>query len=278
MRRAGAARRLAGWIAALALATALAGCGAATPPPTPTPATIAVSAELADLAADLERLAPGLVRAQRSSYGAALEAVSTGFADAALVWGMPPAVGEGFVVEIVGADGLAIVVNPRNRLGPVEMETVRDLFTGRVQNWAELGQADVAVEVVTRERGAGPREALEQLVLGAGEITVNAVVAASDGAVLDYVAAEPGAIGYVAAASLREGVRALTVDGERPEPQVVRQGLYDLMAGVWLVYRPGSVGDRLGALLASDAGQDALYRCCAAAELAHDLLARGSEG
>jgi len=254
----------------LSVAVFLNGCGA-TPAPTATPTPllrVAVAAEVAPVlrqAAGAETLPFEL---QACSWRSCADLVLSGYAEAALVWGPRPEAQAPFEVEAWGADALAIVAHRRNRVGALEPEALREVFSGRVQQWEVFGQALGAIRVVAREPGSGQYEALSELVMGGEPVSGSATIAADDGTVLDYVAADPAALGFVAASSLREGVRALTIEGVRPEPQKVREGLYPLMVGVWLIYEPESRAEELRALLASQEGQGALDRLFARPELA----------
>jgi len=167
---------------------------------------------------------------------------------------------------MVASDALAIIVHARNRVGSLDCATLRAIFEGRVRDWAELGQSVGPIQVVTREQGSGTRETFSRLVMNGRTLTGKALVAGSSGAMLDYVAGHPAAIGYVAASVLREGVRVVPIDGERPEPQKVRVGSYSLMAGVWLVYRHQGAGEEMLGFLLSPEGQGLLSKRYAALE------------
>ncbi|MHB0877645.1 MAG: substrate-binding domain-containing protein [Anaerolineae bacterium] len=248
-------------MALLVTAPALAGCGAApTVAPTATPVYVVASSELSAVADAAESLTADPVSVSTDSYRGCLEKVSGGFAEAAVIWGPEPPASELYITELVGADGLAVVVHPSNQVGPLVAEDLRAIFSGEVNDWWHYGQSMGEVLPVVREPGSGTRLTFTELVMGEANPSSGSLVAASDGDVLDYVAANPAAIGYVAACTLREGVRALRVDGERPEPQKVRDGLYPLMAGVWLLTRPTVGGDSIWGLLASEPGQEMLQR------------------
>jgi len=229
---------------------------------------LAISSSLADLARPSSGLwGPG-VAVTVSSDESALDSLAMGYVDAAVVWGPLPELVEGLSVEAIASDALAFVVHPSNQTGPLQVEDLRGLFTGRIGAWDAFGQSVGSVVPVMREKGAGTRSLLESLVLK-GELPASgAPIAAADGAVLDYVSANPGAVGYVAAANLREGVRALTIEERRPEPQRVREGEYPLMGGVWFAYRSAPEAAALLERLVSDDGRGLLGRWLAAAEWA----------
>jgi len=201
--------------------------------------------------------------------------VASGFAEAALGWGPEPKGNEAYITELVASDGLAIVVHPSNQVGPLTVEELRAIFAGKVLDWWAYGQSMGEVQPVELGEGSGGRLAFTELVMGEAHPATKTVVAAGDDGVLDYVATHPAAIGYVPASALREGVRALRVGEERPEPQKVREGRYGLMVGVWLVTRPSVGGDSAWTLLQSEAGQDALDRYLAGPEALYAGLALG---
>jgi hypothetical protein len=271
MHGAGAARSLGALAAALLALAALSGSGAVPTvvAPTTTPVYLAVSGELGALGQAVATAAPEPVDISADSYARCLERVSTGFVDAAVVWGPQPGGSEAYLVSLVGADALALVVHPSNQVGPLTRDDLKAIFSGNVRDWWQYGQALGEVQPVGRDPGSGTRLTFDELVMDEAYPSSRTLVAASDDDVLDYVAAHPEAIGYVAASDLREGVRALRVDGERPEPQKVRDGLYSLMAGVWLVARPTAGGDAIWDLVDSDAGKDVLQRYLAGPDALH---------
>jgi hypothetical protein len=224
----------------------------------PAPLHLAVAGELAGLAASLPTAYPQAGRIQYTSWQGGLDLIASGYASAALLWGPAPRVAAPLAAEAVAADALAVVVHPLNRVGPLEIAQLADIFSGRVQEWGSFGQSQGRILVVAREPGSGPRQALADLVLLGAPLSGGALIAGSSSAVLDSVAANPSAIGIVPASELRGGVRVLTVEGARPEPANVRVGKYSLMVGLWLVYRQGQAGEQLGDFLLSAGGQELL--------------------
>lgn len=229
---------------------------------------VALSSSLPALSGEAEALWGSGVEVALSSDQAGLQSLAMGYVDVAVVWGPRPVVGEGLSVQAVASDALAFVVHPLNQTGPLSVADLQRLFSGEVSDWTAFGQSAGAVIPVIREQGAGTRALLEELVLKGAMSASGAPVAACDAAVLDYVATHPGAIGYVASTNLREGVRALTVEEQRPEPQRVRTGVYPLMGGVWFAYRTGGAGEVLLERLLSEEGREGLAAWLASAEWA----------
>ena len=215
----------------LSLLVVLAACGE--PVATSQPVLLEASGSasmaplLAELAAAFEEQAPG-VRVEVSGPGTAfgLQALEEGEIDVALVsWlpgGTPPR--PRWRATAIARDGLAIVVHPDNPLEGVGLLQLQDLYSGRIYDWEALGLAPREVLPVSREEGSGARAAFEDLVMEDRQVTPRALLAPSPEAVRAAVAANPGAIGYLALGNVTPEVKVLKVEGELPSPQNAAQG------------------------------------------------------
>jgi len=143
----------------------------------------------------------------------AQQRLQAGSADVAFVSWLESA-GDALWSAPFASDAIAIVVHPGVPATSLTLAQLREVYRGRMGEWPDT----TAIQVVSREAGAGLRRAFEAAVMGDYEVTLTAVVMSSSQLVLDYVAATPGAIGYVAAGQPMEGVRMLAVDGATPGP------------------------------------------------------------
>lgn len=134
----------------------------------------------------------------------------------------------------VAVDGIAIVVHPDNAVTALTLVRLREVFAGRLWDWADLGgRGDV--QVISREEESGTRIAFETRVMEGQQVTPMALVMPSSRAVIDYVAAHPQAIGYVSMGYLSEKVKALPVEAVMPTPQTVSEGTYHLTHPLFLI-------------------------------------------
>ena len=122
-----------------------------------------------------------------------------------------------------GRAGIAVVAGRGAPFAEVSVAVLRELYRGRVQEWD-----GVELTVVSREQGAGVRMAFEATVLGKLDATLTSVVMPSEASVGKYLARASGALGYVSALGVPEGVRLLPVDGALPEREAVSNGRYPL--------------------------------------------------
>jgi phosphate transport system substrate-binding protein len=114
---------------------------------------------------------------------------------------------------VIAYDGIAVIVHRDNPLGALSREEVAGIFAGDYSDWRQVGGADGTIHFVAREEGSGTRGAFEKMVMGDRDISLRALVQASNGAVREIVARDPGSIGYISLGLVDERVKALAVDG-----------------------------------------------------------------
>jgi len=128
----------------------------------------------------------------------------------------------------IAIDGIAVVVHPSNPIDDLSVDQIRDIYTGKIKNWKDVGGKDVQIVVVTREEGSGTRGAFEELVMGGSSISDSAVVQPSTGAVKQSVSQDPNAIGYISMGVLDSSVKAVKIEGVEATEDNVKNGKYKL--------------------------------------------------
>lgn len=128
---------------------------------------------------------------------------------------------------VVGLDGIALVVNPTNKLEDITIEDLAKVYSGEITNWKDLGGDDKAIVVIGREDGSGTRDGFESIVMGDKEPKY-AQELESTGSVINAVATTDGAIGYASLANVDETVKALKVGGVEATEENVKSGTYEV--------------------------------------------------
>jgi len=129
---------------------------------------------------------------------------------------------------VIAWDGIAVIVNPACKLDDLSLEKLQQIFDGTIENWAALGLKPHGLHVITREEGSGTRTAFEDLVMKKTEITQQALVQDSNGAVREIVANDPNAIGYISCGLVNNQVKALAIDGVSPTGPDIKKNAYKL--------------------------------------------------
>lgn len=130
------------------------------------------------------------------------------------------------VAHIVAMDGIAVVVNKANPISKLSRKQVRDIFTGKVSDWSQLGGKPGKIVVVSRDTSSGTFEAFGELVMNKEKVLPGALMQASNQAVAQSVALTPSAIGYVGLGFMSGDIKALEIEGVRPSRETVISGEY----------------------------------------------------
>lgn len=168
---------------------------------------------------------------------------------------------QGLTETVLAKDGIAIVVNPENKVEDLTVEQIADIFTGRITNWKEVGGDDAEIVLIGREAGSGTRDGFESIT-GTEEACQYRQELTSTGDVITTVAGNPAAIGYASLASVQDSVKAVTVGGVAPTEETIADGSYAVQRPFILVTKEG---EQL-----SDAAQ--AFFDYATSEAAHEII------
>jgi len=142
----------------------------------------------------------------------------------------------GLVPHKMAIDGIAVIVNPKSKINQLTSEQIKDIFTGKIKNWKELGGANKTINVYTRDEKSGTRTTFESLLLGKGtKIVKSANYVKSNGEMKTSVSNDADAIGYTAVGYLDETVKALPVDGIEPSLENVKERKYKVQRYLYMV-------------------------------------------
>jgi len=143
----------------------------------------------------------------------------------------------------VAKDAIAIIVNPKNPIQDLTLEEIWQVFSGKIRNWKELGGPFHPIVLVTREEGSGTRESFQKFVMGKEDISLEALVQDSNGAVRQVVASNHHAIGYISLGLVNDQVKALKISGVEPNLTDVDSGKYTLVRPFLFVFKEEPTGE-----------------------------------
>lgn len=116
----------------------------------------------------------------------------------------------------VAVVGMVPVVHPGVGVKDISMEQLRQIMTGKVTNWKQVGGKDQKITVINRAQGSGTRATFENAVFKAGDKALNAQEQDSNGTVQKIVAQTPGAISYLAFSYVNDDLQELAIDHVKP--------------------------------------------------------------
>ncbi len=132
---------------------------------------------------------------------------------------------QGLVETILAYDGIALIVNPENKVEDLSLENIAKIYTGEITNWSEVGGNDAEIVLIGREAGSGTRDGFESITQ-TKDICQYRQELTSTGDVITTVAQNPDAIGYASLASVKDSVKALSVEGIKASEETVKDGSY----------------------------------------------------
>ena len=139
---------------------------------------------------------------------------------------------------VVALDGIAMIVNPANKVDDLTIAQIADIYTGKITNWSEVGGDDAEIVLIGREAGSGTRSGFEEIVDVKDKCQYRQELT-STGDVIAAVSQNPDAIGYASLASVKDSVKALNVDGVTPSEATVKDGSYKVQRPFVLVTMAG---------------------------------------
>jgi phosphate transport system substrate-binding protein len=158
----------------------------------------------------------------------------------------------------IGLDGVAIIVNPSNKVSALTKEQLKKIYAGEITNWKEVGGEDAPINVYTRDEESGTREVFHEKALDKGDITEKATVVQSNGAMKTAVAGDKNAIGFISIGYLDNSVKGVKFDGVEPTEENVKNGKYKVSRTLHMITKgepTGAVKDYLDYVLSPE-GQE----------------------
>ena len=157
--------------------------------------------------------------------------------------------------SILALDGLAVIVHPQNDVESLSVEQLESLYTGRIVRWLGFGGIDEVVQLLIAAEWSGAQTEFCELVFHdpTFQFASSAEYLMSSAEILERVASDRGAVGFVSMSYDRSRVRTVPIvaaSGEalRPSAVTVGDGTYPLRYPLRL-YTVGDPKDELGHFL-----------------------------
>ncbi|MCI0478001.1 MAG: substrate-binding domain-containing protein [Anaerolineales bacterium] len=139
-------------------------------------------------------------------------------------------------------DAFVILVNVQNPLDDLKIENVRDVYTGKITNWATFGGKG-QIKAYQRGRNSGSQELMEALVMkGAPMIKAPEMIIETMMGAVNAIGRDPLGIGYsvyyyVTFMLPDKNVKLVGVNGVKPTSDNIATRAYPLTAEVYAVTR-----------------------------------------
>ncbi len=143
----------------------------------------------------------------------------------------------------VAYDCIIPVVHPSNPVSNLTIKQLREIYTGKIRNWKELGGPDMKIVVISRDTSSGTYEVWEKKVLREARVFPGAQLQASNGAVAEAVAHNKHAIGYIGLGYLNRHLKAIKVNGIMGSAATALDGSYPISRPLFMFTQGWPKGD-----------------------------------
>jgi len=102
----------------------------------------------------------------------------------------------------IARDAIAVIVNPENPVSQLTLQQISDIYSGKYNNWTELGGEDRPIVRLSRETNSGTHVYFLETVLRMGNkedktlFSMDTLLLPSSQGIIDEIRLNPNAIGY----------------------------------------------------------------------------------
>lgn len=144
----------------------------------------------------------------------------------------------------IALDAISIITNSKNKVDNLSKDQVKDIFTGKITNWKEVGGEDRPIVVVSREDGSGTREGFESMLgYGPEELVKDALISDGSGNIKTTVSNNINAIGYISLGYVDNSVKGMSIDGVEANIENVKSHKYSIARAFLLIHKDGKLTD-----------------------------------
>lgn len=147
------------------------------------------------------------------------------------------------VAHAIAVDAIVPVVHPQNKIRNLTIDQLSQIYQGKIRNWKDVGGDNLPIIVVSRDSSSGTFASWGELVLHKARVTPRAQMQASSGAIVQLVAKNKHAIGYIGMGYLNSAVGAVSVDGVEATVATALSGKYPVSRHLYMITRGAPRGN-----------------------------------
>jgi phosphate transport system substrate-binding protein len=138
------------------------------------------------------------------------------------------------VAHKVAIDAIIPIVHLGNPVKNLTIEQLSLIYQGKIRNWNEVGGEKRQIVVISRDTSSGTYESWAEKVLHGAKVSPRAQLQASNGAIVQVIAKNKFAIGYIGVGYLNKSVKGLAVNGVEPTSQNALSGKYPIARPLYM--------------------------------------------
>jgi phosphate transport system substrate-binding protein len=147
---------------------------------------------------------------------------------------------------IVSKDAIAIVVNPENPIDQLTIQQLSDIYSGKINNWSEIGGEDRVIVRLSRETNSGTHVFFLENVIRLGDpdnetlFSPDTLLLPSSEGITAEIRDNPNAIGYDGLGYVTPDVKVVAVGNDDagpfilPSAETVNTGQYPIARDLYM--------------------------------------------
>jgi phosphate transport system substrate-binding protein len=131
------------------------------------------------------------------------------------------------VEHIIARDAIAVIVNPRNPVQQLTLQQIADIYSGKYDNWLQVGGEDRPIVRLSRETNSGTHVYFLETVLRLGQkdnktlFSTDTLLLASSEGIINEVRQNPNAIGYDGLGYVPDDLKTIAIARQAGEPFIL---------------------------------------------------------
>jgi len=150
------------------------------------------------------------------------------------------------VEHVVARDAIAVIINLENRIQELTLQQVSDIYSGKIENWEDLGGDDRPIVRLSRETNSGTHVYFLESVIRRGNkedktlFSRDTLLLPSSEGIIAEVRDNPNAIGYDGLGYITPEVKVVAIAKDEtsgyvmPSVETVNQDLYPVARDLYM--------------------------------------------
>ncbi|MGD9732791.1 MAG: phosphate ABC transporter substrate-binding protein PstS family protein [Desulfamplus sp.] len=158
----------------------------------------------------------------------------------------------------IAYDCIVPIINESNPIKNITVNQLKDIYSGRIRNWKELGGIDAPIAILSRDPSSGTFEVWNDIVMDKTPLTPAVQPKTSNAEIVKSVNNTPNSIGYIGIGHLNADVKALSVDGITASENTAVNGSYPITRPLFMFTKgwpSGEVAKFINFMLEPNQGQ-----------------------
>jgi len=155
---------------------------------------------------------------------------------------------------IIARDAIAIIVNPNNPINKLTLKQISDIYSGKINNWAEIGGENRPIVRLSRETNSGTHVYFLEHVLRLGNkqdktlFSTNTLLLPSSEGIGIEIRQNPNAIGYDGLGYVTDDIKVIAVAENQggiyilPSGETVNNELYPIVRDLYMYTNGEPIG------------------------------------